>query len=247
MNTNTFAFVSNTVRALALAALVSLSVAQAQTAARADVVIDKFVDPQHTLGVSPGGTALQLKVRNANSYTVSGVTVQTYIYLATDLVGWQVRAMPRSAALTLAPGASTWVTINIPAYSIQGPALYGQHLYAKAILNSNVYWLKDFIDLPAQADLEPTVVHTNTTNGADVFTVTITNNGYAPSTAQKVTVSTWQDADGRNGSVLNQTANIPALQVGQSIRLTFTSQPTNGYQIKGTVQIGSGSKTSFAF
>jgi hypothetical protein len=53
--------------------------------------------------------------------------------------------------------------------------------------------------------------------------------------------------DGAEGTPLYQTGSIPALNVGQSYTLTFTSQTTNGYAIHGTAQVGQGNILHFSF
>lgn len=228
---------------LAFASLLALT----GRAANADVVVDKFVGPQETYNVAPGTTALQLKVRNTDGYNVSSVSIQTYIYLASDVNnGWTVRAMPNSGAFSLSAYQSKWITITIPQYSLQGASLRNKYLYAKALLNSHEYWLNNFYNIPAQADVQAADIQTTgMSNGAKVFTIRFTNNGHAASTSQTAKVVTFQYADGKVGTPKTQTATLPALQVGESKTVTFTSQATDGYDIHGTVQVGSGAIVSF--
>ena len=87
---------------------------------------------------------------------------------------------------------------------------------------------------------------TGQNNGADVFTVTFTNNGYVTSAQQTATVSTWRYQEGQVGQALKQTVTIPALAVGQSYTVTLTSQATQGDVIRGYALVGTGSQLDFS-
>ena len=181
---------------------------------------------------------MQLKVRNTDPYTVSGLQIKTDLYLVAGFFVMHM-ASPASSSFSLAPYQSLWITIPIPAKSDGGYAMQGMRLTALAHLGHNTYQ-QSFFDLPAQANVQAgNIQMTGQSNGADVFTVTFTNNGYITSSAQTATVSTWLYGDGRIGSADNQTVNIPALATGASYTVTLQSQATQGYDVQGTVQIGS--------
>lgn len=209
------------------------------TVAHSQVLIDGIVGPQQTIGVTAGTTAMQVRVHNFNNYAVSGFNVQTYIYLNTDVNnGWLVRAMPASPALSLAAYESRWVTLPIPTYSIQGGVLRDKRLTAKAVLLGRETWLNNFLNTPAQQQFTTQITNVvNNQNGSRTFTLRITNNGLPIAAGQQVIVSTSLYADGAVGAALTQTRSLPALQTGQWTNLSFTTQPTQGYQIKGTISL----------
>ena len=230
---------------LALVGLLGFS----QKAAKADVSIDYMVGPQQNIGVAVGTTALQIKVRNSDAFTVTGISIQTYVYFDTDVNnGWLVRAMPKSATFSMQPNSTQWITIPLPTYSLQGNLLVGRHLYAKALMGSHEAWLNNFLDVPAAANVQSGAVKLTRINsdGSKTFTITFTNNGYIASTVTTAYVSTWRYADGPDGPALNLTGAIPALAVGASATLTFTTQPTQGEQIRGTVKVGTGNLVGFS-
>ena len=191
-------------------------------------------------------------MRNTDGYTVSGVKIQT-VPVQDE---WVRRAYPcrckpppASSPFSLAPYQSAWITIAIPAKSQQGQSLLGQHLSAVAVLGSHQYTLSNFLNVAAAANVQPGNISMTGQNsaGADVFTVTFTNNGYVTSTQQTATVSTWLYGDGQIGQALNQTVSLPALAVGASYTVTLTSQATQGYTIKGYAQVGTGNEVDFEF
>jgi len=250
MNTNHFRHsVARITRgAVGLFALVGL-LGFSHKAANADVTIDYMVGPQQNLGVAVGTTALQIKVRNSDAFTVTGISIQTYVYLDSDVNnGWLVRAMPKSATFSMQPNSTQWITIPLPTYSLQGNLLVGRQLYAKALMGNHEAWLRNFLDIPAAANVQSGAVRLTRFNsdGSKTFTITFTNNGYIPSTTTTAYVSTWRYADGPDGPALNLTGSIPALAVGASAVLTFTTQPTQGEEIRGTVKVGTGNLVGFS-
>jgi hypothetical protein len=226
--------VRNTAALAAFCCLMALS-----TVAHSQVLINSIVGPQQTIGVTPGVTAMQVRVQNFNGYAVSGFNVQTFIYLNTDVNnGWTVRAMPASPALSLAAYESRWITIPIPTYSLQGSILRDKRLTAKAVMLGRETWLNNFLNSPAQQQFTTQILNVyNNANGSRTFTLRITNNGFATTAGQQVTVSTSLYADGSVGAALTQTRSLPVLQTGQSTNMSFTTQPTQGYQIKGIISL----------
>lgn len=244
INTNT---VANTIARIARrsAALLALGglLALSHTA-QADIVVDRWVGTSQALGVPAGSTIMQLKVRNTDNYTVSGVQIATLLFTP------RLRdfTAPTSSAFSLAPYQSKWINVVIPARGYNGTALYGQQLGGSAWLSGKASFAINFQDVAPAANVQAgDITMTGQSNGADLFTVTFTNNGYVASQAQTATVSTWQYADGQVGQAHNQTVNIPALAVGASYMVTLSSQATQGYDIKGYVQVGTGSEVNFQF
>ena len=116
MNTNTVVNTNTIARRFAALLAFGGLLAFSHSAVKADVVVDKFVGPQQTYGVMPGTTALQLKVRNTDGYTVSGVNIKTALYKMEGLFP-VLQASPASGAFSLGPYQSEWITIAIPAKS----------------------------------------------------------------------------------------------------------------------------------
>jgi hypothetical protein len=263
---NFAARIANIARAsrLAAASLLALgALAASGQSAKADIVIDNFTAPQQTysydnniLVASAGETAVQLKLRNTDNDTVTGVTVQTYVYLASDVNnGWLVRAMPALTNQSFGPKQSKWVTIAIPQMSRQNFSLYNQTLWIKAIVNNQTAWLQNVLDRPADNVLAGIAQHSH---GSSTFSITFTNHGTQNAPAKNVTVSaTPSDANGpvvALNSVVPQTLSLSALAVGHSQTLTFTmpaqvngaefcalaidiSDPLIGYQVQSNGQV----------
>jgi hypothetical protein len=217
----------------AVGSLVALS----QTS-RADIVIDQFVGPQQVysydngqLVAAAGVTAVQVKLRNTDTTTVSGITVQIYAYLAEDVNnGWTVRAMPALTNQTLGPDQSKWLTIAIPKMSRQNFSLYNRNLWIKAVVGSQVAWVQNALDRPAD-NVVPGIAQL--TSGQTTFTITFTNTGNQNAPAKSVTVrATPSNSSGpvvALSSVVPQTLSLPALGAHTSTTLTFTmpTRPTD--------------------
>ena len=251
---NPFAtMIRRTAQALGAIALLSL----AQATVKADVVVEThpdgsfmFVGPQATYNEPPlntvaaGATAMQIKVRNTDpNVGVTGVNIQTYIYLDTDVNnGWTVRAMPSSGAFSLAPGQDRWVTILIPNTSRQGQSLRGHHLYAKAIVDGHIYWLNDFVDASFSMDATVASITYNSDYTVSVK-VQFTNTCHLPSLTQSVQMSYMPWAEGPLWTSPGQPAaqTLPALQPNQYAYLTFKTsslQYLSYSSIYGWAQIG---------
>jgi hypothetical protein len=227
-------FVRRAAAVLAFGGLLALS----HSAANADLVVERWVGPSGALGVPANTTAMQFKVRNTYNYAVSGVRVYTSLIAIAGSVG--STTSPTSAPFNLAPQEVKWINVVIPTYGSNNVPLLGKTLSGMAWVTNGVpFWVSFQNVLPA-ASLQvgnPTLLSYNN-NGSKTYRVAITNNGNANSTAQAVAISTWLYADGQVGAALNQSFTIPGLQVGQSYNITFTTQPTQGYDIKGTITVG---------
>lgn len=198
-------------------------------------------------------TVLQLKVHNTDpNLTVTGVKVQTYIYLASDINnGWTVRAAPALTNLTLGPNQSEWVSIVIPNTSLQGHALRGQHLYARAIVDNHTYWLDNFLDASFDIDVQ-VVSEQHNADGTISVSVQFTNEGHIASEAQSVHLSYIPYAEGNLWTAPGVTGaqTLGALAPGKSATLTFRTSSLShlAYSyINGTVAIGSEESLSLQF
>ena len=209
--------------------------------AKADIEVYRFVPPAQAMFVPAGSTYMEVKVGNTSNFTVSGL--QITIPLDTPLLA-QLHGLPdyydvTSTPFSLGPNESKWIYIPVPARGMMGTPFYGQQLSGGVWINDHFYQNVAFQDVAAAANVQANVRMTgqNPNTGTNTYSVTFTNNGYADAAAQTAVVSTWQYGDGQVGAAKTQTLNIPALAVGKSVTLTFTSQPTMGYDIKGNITI----------
>ncbi|MCW3054007.1 MAG: hypothetical protein JWN14_3177 [Chthonomonadales bacterium] len=249
MNTNCFRHsVARMARGAAgLFALVGL-LGFSHKAASADVSIDYMVPPQETYGVMSHLTALQVKVRNNDFFSVSGLRIQTYIYRNADVNnGWSVRAMPTSDLFSLTPYQTKWITIFLPWNDFQGRMLMGDQLYAKAILGSHEVWLKDFYNWYPGPDVRSGAVRSFRSNWdySQTFSVTYTNKGRCAALPVTTTLSMWTLSNGVRGPVKTVTGKIPALEPGESTTLVFTTQGNECETIYGNIHIEQGYQDGF--
>src|SRR5690242_18918921 len=97
-------------RAVALFAFTGM-LAVSHQAAKADIVIERWVGTSQAYNVPVGSTNMQFKVRNTDPYTVSGIHVYTILWTP----GLRDVTTPASNAFSLAPYEAKWVNVLIPA------------------------------------------------------------------------------------------------------------------------------------
>lgn len=232
-------------RAAALLVFAGMLAFSHQSAAHADVEILSYLGSAETVAPVPAVTAMRFLVYNTDGYTVSGVKVQASLSSFNDFT------MPSSSAFSLNAHQTKWITIALPAKGNFGRPLLNQPLTGFGYIvggggNSPVYDVS-FQNVAPAPDIQsgnPTV--TSTSYGVKTFRVPFTNDGYAASTQQTVTVTTWLYADGQVGPALTHQVTLPALQVGETGFLTFSTQFVVGYDIHGTIQVGSGNTVHFS-
>ena len=239
INTNTVSRIARRAAAslLAFGGLLALS-----HTAKADVEIYRFVPPAQAFQVPQGSTYVQIKAGNTDNFTVSNLQF-TVGYQYEMWPGTFAYAYVQSSVFNLNPvghtGESLWLNIPVPVRATNGLPFYGKTLSADIYLNGKLMKHTSFADVAPAPNVQAVVTTTgqNPNNGTNTYSVTFTNNGYADATAAQAIVSTWLYGDGQVGPTQTQPLNIKALAVGQSVTLRFSSQPTMGYSVKGSVTI----------
>ncbi len=112
-------------RAAATFALTGI-LALSHSAAKADVVVDDWIQPSHATGVAAGTTELQLKLYNSDNYSVSGLKVKVTFERTEKFLGITIvlgSTTVQTSAISMTAYQDKWIAVNIPTKTSNNLAL----------------------------------------------------------------------------------------------------------------------------
>ena len=221
----------------------------AHAAAKADVMVDDWIQPSHDTLVKAGTTDLQLKLYNDDSYGVSGVKAHVTFWLGEHFGGIVIpingtQSTVYSNAVSMTPYQDAWVNVVIPHQGPNKASYIGKTLYATISSGSDTFTIH-FVDEAPSADVQmEQITPPSNDNAGTHFTVKVSNTGYFTSKAETITGQLYANAEGRVSPYYALSGSVPILKPGQSCIVTFTmpkivTYDNTGYSdIKGELTLG---------